>query len=80
MLLITGDFFDGRIRLKEEVIDPFREIDAPVFFVEGNHDGYTGAAEIKALLRRKGIRVLENEVLNEGELQIVLIKLVPEKK
>jgi predicted MPP superfamily phosphohydrolase len=80
MVLITGDLFDGRIRLKEEVIDPFTEIKVPVYFVEGNHDGYTGVAEIKTLLRKKGIRVLENEVINEGELQIVgLNHLLPDK-
>ncbi len=80
MVLITGDLFDGRIRLKEELIDPFKEINVPIYFVEGNHDGYTGVAEIKTLLRKNGIRVLENEVVNEGEIQLVgLNHLLPDK-
>ena len=80
LILITGDLFDGRIRLKGETLRPLREAKAPVYFVEGNHDGYTGVNEIKDLLREKGVRVLENEVAIEGELQIIgLNHLLPDR-
>jgi predicted MPP superfamily phosphohydrolase len=48
-----------------------RQIEVPVFFVEGNHDLYTGVIKIKAMLRKNGIKVLENEVFNWKDLQIV---------
>ncbi len=39
-VFITGDLFDGRINLSEENLSPVKQIKVPVFFVEGNHDGY----------------------------------------
>jgi len=71
VVFLTGDLFDGRIRLDEESIDPLRQIEVPVFFVEGNHDLYTGVQKIKSMLRKNGIKVLENEVVNWNDLQIV---------
>lgn len=70
-VVITGDLFDGRIRLSNETIEPLKHLKVPVYFVQGNHDGYTGALEIKAMLRQNGVIVLSNEVAHLGELQIV---------
>ncbi len=70
-IFITGDFFDGRIKLSEEVLHPLKKVSVPMFFVEGNHDGYTGVSIIKEYLRNVNVRVLENEVEMFGELQIV---------
>ncbi len=71
VVFLTGDLFDGRIRLNEESIHPLRQIEVPVFFIEGNHDLYTGVRKIKSILRKNGIKVLENEVFNWNDLQIV---------
>jgi predicted MPP superfamily phosphohydrolase len=71
VVFITGDLFDGRINLTEENIQLLKHIKAPVFFVEGNHDIYTGVGEIKALLRKNDIHVLENEMVRWDGLQIV---------
>lgn len=71
VVFITGDLFDGRIRLHKSSVEPLKNLDAPVYFVEGNHDGYSGAAEIKKMLREIGVKVLENEVTHFGELQII---------
>lgn len=71
VVFITGDLFDGRIRLNEETIQPLKKLNAPVFFVEGNHDGYSGTNTIKKLLRRNDIHVMENEVYRWNGLQIV---------
>lgn len=70
-VVITGDLFDGRIRLSKETLEPLRELKVPVFFVEGNHDGYTGVREIKQLLTESGVQVLSNQVAKLGELQII---------
>lgn len=71
VVFITGDLFDGRIRLSEENLQPLTRLKAPVYFVEGNHDGYTGHREIKDKLRKIGVTVLENQITGFGELQIV---------
>ncbi|MFV0590983.1 MAG: metallophosphoesterase [Draconibacterium sp.] len=71
VVFITGDLFDGRIRLNTASIEPLKKLNVPVFFVEGNHDGYSGAKEVKEKLREIGVTVLENEVTHFGELQII---------
>ncbi|MFC2101205.1 metallophosphoesterase [Bacteroidota bacterium] len=71
LVFITGDLFDGKINLSLEILDPLSELKAAVFFVDGNHDGYTGVKTIKHYLREKGVRVLENEIITFDELQII---------
>lgn len=71
LVLITGDLFDGKAGIYEEVLSSLKQVMAPVFFVEGNHDGYSGVKKIKSLLREVGVNVLENEVVNWGEIQII---------
>ena len=70
-VFITGDLFDGRINLSKENLAPLSELKTPVFFVEGNHDKYTGVQIIKDYLREIGVRVLENEIVNWNGIQII---------
>lgn len=70
-VVITGDMFDGRARLTADVITPFVELGVPVYFSEGNHDGYSGARDIKRLLTENGISVLANEKVEFKGLQII---------
>jgi predicted MPP superfamily phosphohydrolase len=71
VVFLTGDLFDGKIRPQEEAISPLGQLEVPVYFVEGNHDGYAGPETIKQKLRKRGITVLENEVVQWGEWQII---------
>ncbi|MFC2168360.1 metallophosphoesterase [Acidobacteriota bacterium] len=71
VVFITGDLFDGKIGLNMDVISPLTELDIPIYFIEGNHEGYTDSEKIKDELRRTGIRVLEDEVSTWGEFQII---------
>jgi predicted MPP superfamily phosphohydrolase len=71
VVFITGDLFDGRIRLTKDELAPLTQLKAPVYFIEGNHDRYTGVKVIKDYLRQLHINVLENEIANFGELQII---------
>ena len=70
----TGDLFDARSRLNENVLRPFKEINVPHYFVEGNHDIKVGVEEINQYLRNSGVSVLENEIAEFGELQIIGLK------
>jgi predicted MPP superfamily phosphohydrolase len=71
VVFITGDLFDGRIRLTKDELAPLTQLKAPVYFIEGNHDRYTGVNVIKDYLRQLHINVLENEIANFGELQVI---------
>jgi hypothetical protein len=71
VVFFTGDLLDGKIQLKKESMNPLANLDAPVYFVEGNHDAYTGVETIKQYLRSIGVNVLQNEVTHFGELQII---------
>ena len=82
VVFLTGDLFDGKIRLSQENISPLKKLQAPVYFVNGNHDGYTGVEIIKEYLRNINVRVLENEIDHFGELQIIGLnhmRSVPDK-
>ncbi|MFR9547192.1 MAG: metallophosphoesterase, partial [Rikenellaceae bacterium] len=71
LIVITGDMFDGRVRLNSNVIKPFTELGIPTYFSEGNHDGYSGSQDIKRLLTENGITVLANEKAEFRGLQII---------
>jgi hypothetical protein len=71
IVFITGDLFDGKINLTRHELLPLTELDAPIYFVEGNHDRYTGVDTIKSYLREIGVHVLENKLENWNELQII---------
>ena len=71
VVFITGDLFDGRINLNKEELEPLTHLNAPVYFVEGNHDKYTGVETIKNFLRELNVTVLENEMVNFNDVQII---------
>ncbi len=71
IVFITGDLFDGKSRLSQQSISPLKDIVAPVYFVAGNHDGYAGVKTVKQYLKNLGVNVLENEVVDFGEIQII---------
>lgn len=71
VVFFTGDLLDSKIQLKKESMTPLANFNAPLYFVEGNHDEYTGVDAIKTYLKSIGVNVLENEVTQWGELQII---------
>lgn len=71
VVFFTGDLLDSRIQLKPESIAPLQNLNAPIYFVEGNHDLYTGVDVIKSYLKEIGVNVLQNEITHWNELQII---------
>ena len=71
VIFFTGDFMESWYNCSQETIAPMKELKAPVFFVDGNHDTYVDADYVKDLCRKVGIRVLENEAVEYAGLQIV---------
>ncbi len=71
VVFFTGDLLDSTIQLNAESMAPLKKIKAPIFFIEGNHDQYTGVDAIKGYLKSIGVKVLENQVTHWNGLQIV---------
>ena len=63
MVLITGDLVDAETALQPGVLSPLADLNAPTFYVRGNHENYVGPARIIHLIEEQGVRVLRNEVV-----------------
>ena len=70
-IFITGDLIDSAIAIKEENFALFKDFKAPVYFVDGNHDEYAGQEKINALLKKNGVHVLHNEVVDLESFTLV---------
>lgn len=68
VLVITGDLVDGSVDELREHVAPLANLRAKygVFFVTGNHEYYSGAADWCSELERLGVRVLRNERVSIG--------------
>ncbi len=75
LVFIPGDFvFFAENPDLENLFAPFRDFDAPVFAVLGNHDETekerASSEKIMEELEKFGVRVLENEIQDFNDLQI----------
>ena len=73
---VTGDLVDGRVQDLRGDVEPLAGLRSRhgTFFVTGNHEYYSGAAEWVALLRQLGLQVLNNEhvVLDHDDVPLVM--------
>lgn len=69
----TGDLFDSKAHFYAgtDVLDPFKKINVPHYFVDGNHDEYVGAEQVFELTHKAGVINLQNEIGNYKELQLI---------
>ncbi|USN57657.1 MAG: metallophosphoesterase [Candidatus Peribacteria bacterium] len=71
LVFFTGDMFDSRRALHEDIFATFAQIQAPIYFIEGNHDVHVDVEAIKQAMRDHSVTVLENETAQFGELTII---------
>ena len=73
VVFIGGDLYDGQAVDLEKVIEPFSKISAPygIYFITGNHEEFYDNTPYLKAVRRAGIRVLYNEMINLDGLQII---------
>lgn len=71
VIFLTGDYLDSKYALDKKYFEPLKQLKAPMYFVDGNHDQATDNDSIVALMRSVGVSVLENEVTHFKALQIV---------
>jgi len=75
MVVITGDLVDLPVSQIEYDLQPLKDIEAPTYFILGNHEYFHGAGEAIEVMRELGITPLLNdhEVIGEGDQQFNLI-------
>ena len=69
LIVITGDFVDGRASVRGKDLAVLQELYAPfgVYGVPGNHEYYSGYREWITLLETYGVDILENQHVMPGE-------------
>lgn len=77
LVLIAGDFIFGHApgsanRLGEAMVVPLSRLRARLGVVAalGNHDHWTGAREVRELLERAGVTVLDNAAIQRGPVAL----------
>jgi predicted MPP superfamily phosphohydrolase len=73
IVFIGGDLYDGVAVDLDKVIEPFSRISAPygTYFITGNHEEFFDNTKYLQAVRRAGMRVLNNEMVNLDGLQII---------
>jgi len=61
VVAIVGDLVDGGVAELGAAAAPLGDLVAPAYFVTGNHEYFSGAADWVAFLPSLGVRVLRNE-------------------
>ncbi len=73
IVFIGGDLFDGESVDLDRIIKPFSQISVPcgIYFITGNHEEFSDKTPFLQAIRRVGIRVLDNEMVEISGLQII---------
>jgi hypothetical protein len=75
LVVITGDLVDLPVSRIEYDLYPLKDLDAPTYFILGNHEYFHGVGEALAYIKELGIIPLLNEhvVIGEGDRQFNLV-------
>ncbi len=77
MVVITGDLVDLPVTDIEYDLYPLKDLQAPTYFILGNHEYFHGVGETVEYVKELGIKPLLNEhvVIGEGEQRFNLVGL-----
>lgn len=70
MVVITGDLIDFRDISSEEIAS-LAQLEAPAWFIIGNHERYVDVEAICERLTGHGIRVIRNGTARHGDIQLI---------
>jgi predicted MPP superfamily phosphohydrolase len=72
LLVVTGDLLDAQRNHLDGLTEPWRQLSPPLgkFAVTGNHEVYAGRENSLDFLHAAGFRVLTNEVVPAGNIQV----------
>jgi len=73
MIFIGGDLYDGVASDLDKLVQPFVKLSAPqgIYFITGNHEEFTSDNRYIDVIKRTGIKYLDNEMINLDGLQII---------
>ena len=81
IIFITGDLVESHYNSDKQTLLPLKDLNAPLYFVDGNHDAQVGVEKLKNNLREIGVRVLENEFVDTLGLRIIGLEYMkPDKQ
>jgi predicted MPP superfamily phosphohydrolase len=66
MVVITGDLFDLQPEKIMDDLQPLKDLQAPTYFITGNHEYYVGVESVFETIETLGIRALSNEAIRFG--------------
>jgi len=70
-VFITGDLFDGTDGHLDELVSPLNNLNAPAFFITGNHETFLGVERAYAALHTTRVRILADEMVTVDGLQVI---------
>jgi predicted MPP superfamily phosphohydrolase len=76
-VFITGDLFDGVGDDLAKLIEPLDRINAPIFYITGNHETYLGIDKAISAISKTKIRLLRDEIVDLGGIQLIGIDYPP---
>jgi len=79
VVVITGDIIDGSSPLTREMLMPLNKLNAPSFYVIGNHDIYEGVSKVLNLVKKTKVNVLYNKVKMIEGIQIIGLEYTENK-
>ena len=68
---ITGDLADSKAAISKNMFAAFRDMQAPGYYVFGNHEAYVGLDIVIKSLKENNITVLQNEVSIVNGIKLV---------
>ena len=73
LVIVAGDLFDGTPIDADRAAGLLAELRAPLgaFFSEGNHEEFSNPARFLNAIRKAGVRVLDNEIVDVDGLQLI---------
>jgi predicted MPP superfamily phosphohydrolase len=71
IVLINGDLVDSNVALLPDVLSPLSDFKAPVYFTGGNHEKYVDTERALELIKKYGVRILHNEVVDTHGIYLV---------
>ena len=71
VVVITGDLFDGTDGKLDSFVSPINKINAPVFFITGNHETYLGIDKSYAAIAKTKITPLRDSLQTIKGLQFI---------
>jgi uncharacterized protein len=71
LVFITGDLFDGSGDHLSDIVSPLDRIQAPIYYIIGNHETYLGVDRVVRAIARTRIQLLRDQIVDMDGMQII---------